>query len=155
MYSRYVFASISFSCVLKAHPRNSWLCLEVGKSKEGPYLRAISMGRQGSLVDFQHLPRGKIKLTCFSHADRLFIIYNLIMFPLTGVTLRNNLLYFPEERVVFTLTHTSSFCFLISLSTSELNHCFSSWSVFWVHLGSEMNPGVFLYVSKRLAFITF
>lgn len=142
--------SISFSWVLKPHPRSSWPCLlRREKGKEGPY--HIEVGRQGSWEDFQSLPRGKINPTYFSHAAWLFIIYSRIMFPFTGVTPGNNLLNFPGKR--FPPSPAFFFlCFLFSLSAPEQSYCFRSWSVIWGLLDSELDP-VFHYVGKRLACI--
>lgn len=58
--------------------------------KEGPLCRATEVGRQGCGGDSHSLPRGKINFNYFSHAAWLFIIYNLVILPFTGVALGNN-----------------------------------------------------------------
>lgn len=108
--------------VLKAHPRSSWPLR--WPFRKGPYCRATA--GQGPGEDSHSLPRGKMNFNYFSHAAWLFffIIYNLIMLPLTGVTPGNSPLNVPEE-IVF-IFPTSSFIVSV-LFTPEIIHCFSSW----------------------------
>lgn len=72
---------------------------------------AEQRSRQGSQEVFLPFPRGKISVIYLFHADWLFIIYNVIMFLFTGVTIGNNLLNFPEDRFLFPLSVTFSILF--------------------------------------------